>query len=560
MATESKEEIVVDETKHGMGMIAGDNTGNYEWKITDNKMMRIILSAKNKQLFESPEFIMANLRWKLTLYPNGATESAIGSVNIYLKLVSFPGSLSSIGVSLGIFCKQTMTSYSYLIDYTKDGDSKGLPAGTLLLSEWKKSNLKNITIVTCIKVHHMKLKASSKFLAMLNMLNTSPSLNLIEQNYKNPIKFVDKIRNNKLINMMKKSWNKRKFESQPFDNMWILTYYPNGSAPEMKGKFGVFLQLCDLPPFIKTIKCKYNIKCQETNDQFGFDEELKFDKFGSGAHFMKFESIQSLQTLTFEVNIDIKEVIFVDTKDIYNVYDPQKIKQILALITQQPKPSNVSSDNNTITKIHQNIKALQKSAEAIQQNKTTLQPIKIQNNDDKAIINARLDCLSENSKKMDEKIQEISKQTKAAIDQMKQMYDARLNQIQNSMQQLTKQVNDMKSIISEEKKSDDNNDLKNQMQLLQQSVNILMTQSLSKKENKNVSEVSRWLKNVVKLPQYISLFNENGFDNLEIVKEIRMNDLIALGVDLMGHRIKIVKEIANLNKPAAQHEGGTAYI
>ena len=120
-------------------------------------------------------------------------------------------------------------------------------------------------------------------------------------------------------------------------------------------------------------------------------------------------------------------------------------------------------------------------------------------------------------------------------------------------------------IITEEKKSDDNNDeIKKQMQLLQESVNILMTQSMSKQKNKQESEVARWLTNIVKLPQYISSFSENAFDNLEIIKEVRMNDLKELGIDLMGHRIRIMKEIANLNKEnlnkPAQYEGGTAYI
>ena len=55
-------------------------------------MIKNILSAKNGQLFESPTFIMANLRWTLRLCPNGWRESEEGSVEIFLKLVSLPES------------------------------------------------------------------------------------------------------------------------------------------------------------------------------------------------------------------------------------------------------------------------------------------------------------------------------------------------------------------------------------------------------------------------------------------------------------------------------------
>ena len=52
---------------------------------------------------------------------------------------------------------------------------------------------------------------------------------------------------------------------------------------------------------------------------------------------------------------------------------------------------------------------------------------------------------------------------------------------------------------------------------------------------------------------------------MDIIKEVKINDLVMIGIDLLGHRIKIMKEIANLNKPkddqpAAQFEGGTAYV
>ena len=42
-----------------------------------------------------------------------------------------------------------------------------------------------------------------------------------------------------------------------------------------------------------------------------------------------------------------------------------------------------------------------------------------------------------------------------------------------------------------------------------------------------------------------------------------MDDLKEIGIELLGHRIRIMKEIAKLNnvqRNAAQNEGNTAYI
>ena len=158
----------------------------------------------------------------------------------------------------------------------------------------------------------------------------------------------------------------------------------------------------------------------------------------------------------------------------------------------------------------------------------------------------------------------INKQTSSVLRLNK--LSSNVEQMGNSIQQLTKQMNDVKLLIAEEKKEDDGNDeLKKQIQLLQQSVNVLMTASSSKASEQKQSEVSKWLKNVVKLPQYISLFDENGFDTLDVLNDIKPNNLEALGIQLMGHRMKIMREIAklnqeNVNKPAAQYEGSTAYI
>ena len=60
----------------------------------------------------------------------------------------------------------------------------------------------------------------------------------------------------------------------------------------------------------------------------------------------------------------------------------------------------------------------------------------------------------------------------------------------------------------------------------------------------------------------IAIFIENGFDSLDIIEHITMNDLTAIGIDKLGHRVKIAQEIVKLNQPQNQslYQGPAAYI
>ncbi|XP_055374234.1 sterile alpha motif domain-containing protein 5 isoform X2 [Condylostylus longicornis] len=66
--------------------------------------------------------------------------------------------------------------------------------------------------------------------------------------------------------------------------------------------------------------------------------------------------------------------------------------------------------------------------------------------------------------------------------------------------------------------------------------------------SKNV--VSEWLR-VIGLPQYSDSFMENGYDELEICKQIGEVDLDAIGVENMTHRNKIIRSVRNLREKGA---------
>ena len=59
-------------------------------------------------------------------------------------------------------------------------------------------------------------------------------------------------------------------------------------------------------------------------------------------------------------------------------------------------------------------------------------------------------------------------------------------------------------------------------------------------------EFKKWMENTVRLPEYFELLIENGFEDMESMKDMTMEHLREMGIDKMGHRIKLMKGIAAL--------------
>ncbi len=56
--------------------------------------------------------------------------------------------------------------------------------------------------------------------------------------------------------------------------------------------------------------------------------------------------------------------------------------------------------------------------------------------------------------------------------------------------------------------------------------------------------VQKWLKEVVKLPEYYQLLIQQGFDELDCIKDVTKEDLVAMGIDKVGHQRRILKHSA----------------
>ena len=90
--------------------------------------------------------------------------------------------------------------------------------------------------------------------------------------------------------------------------------------------------------------------------------------------------------------------------------------------------------------------------------------------------------------------------------------------------------------------------LTQQMGVLQQEFAVLK-ESENKDGDEEVQEqpeaekLRKWMRDEVKLPRYFNVLKDNGFDNMESLQDLTSWDLKEMGIDKMGHRRRIMRNV-----------------
>eukprot|EP01084_Bolivina_argentea_P268394 455854_1 len=169
-----------------------------------------------------------------------------------------------------------------------------------------------------------------------------------------------------------------------------------------------------------------------------------------------------------------------------------------------------------------------------------------------------IDKLTKINKQLNEKINGKTPRgddkTKKYIQRLKTDYDA----LKQEMNKLKKQNN----TLDEKIKAKDfaNAQLESANAQLERKINALKDDTdfapdiffeeedeekeMEKKDANN--EVSKWLKNTVKMPEYTSNFLSDGFDRMESIYDLNDEDLKDMSIGKKGHRRTILKHVENL--------------
>ena len=70
---------------------------------------------------------MANLDWRITIYPNGVNQSHLGSFDVRLRLINLPSQWKELMITFTIHSPQTQSGFVDLCTYKQGSMSKGWP-------------------------------------------------------------------------------------------------------------------------------------------------------------------------------------------------------------------------------------------------------------------------------------------------------------------------------------------------------------------------------------------------------------------------------------------------
>merc|ERR1712048_492575 len=84
------------------------------------------------------------------------------------------------------------------------------------------------------------------------------------------------------------------------------------------------------------------------------------------------------------------------------------------------------------------------------------------------------------------------------------------------------------------------------MQGQKQQKNAMTVVEEVKDEQRETKQLKNFFHKILKMEEYYDMFVADGYDDLESIKELGMDDLDAIGVKKTGHKKKILREIQKL--------------
>ena len=536
-------------------VLEGPNSGQFTCKITDKKLINEIWNAKWNQFFESEPFTMANLTWKLFIYPNGQLRDAFGQkrtveVCVSLQLLNSNQFISEYQISLIISDQDSfvlasnMSTHDYLFwncNYPSLSVWKSISMGTLL------------TITVSVNIHSLLLSEKGEHL-MNDLHSISAPLISVPKNV-----CFRWVVNPQVFSVFKNIGTGHqgywRGATPIFANMWQIMW---SAISQGDGDHNVFAELVCInpPPFAATIQVTVICEISGSSDsqrnnivfktQFGGDCYTKYQIY-QGNH-----NLNDVDKITFIVDIESINVIYYDPKELnpFLICDPAQIAYVLSLnearkSAQYKKFLAVSDDHKSVEteSVAESVKANNKQImDAIAAEIVVLQ----------STVKEQQEKLEENKNFMNDMMKRMELLEKA----LETQYKPRIKSLWNGLHGMDKVT---KSIQNQMKQSNDEsmmNEMNDRISGLEMNMNRIMMDKMYRNEHENsdLVAVRRWMKTVVKLPQYLDLFIENGFEDLSVIQTLTVNDLMEMGIEKKGHRIKIVQCIAKLQASGSGYQ------
>ncbi len=118
--------------------------------------------------------------------------------------------------------------------------------------------------------------------------------------------------------------------------------------------------------------------------------------------------------------------------------------------------------------------------------------------------------------------------------------------IQSQIKQMMVVLNGLNNQIDNIKNMFDDNYNYNDIDNNNDDININININMNGCNNDKREQVKYWINNIVCMKEYYDIFVQNGIDDIDIIKDLNMDELIEIGINKLGHRKKIMNEIDKL--------------
>eukprot|EP01083_Nonionella_stella_P271178 918760_1 len=523
----------------------------FTWQM-DKSLLTQMKAAEQQQYFSTNTFILGGMEMQLNAYPLGKEKDT--DTNSFAKefcIVAKPLSPIMNCTDMRYYTKITCDELDFIernvseVRLNKHGQMSEFEF-TLPMKWTKEENQLTVNV---------EFEVLQKYIVpqMDHILYQYPLV--FEQPFKN--QQFEWVLNGKLLDRMKKHGSYAYFDSPTFKNMWCLSLKRKAQENEEKDEtdsddaydetdteddercddeeetsdhkegqnisdynLAVRLSLSGSPFGIHKVKVKWSIFCDEmnkskitTNEVSTWNyESAEYEAMGAWDEFMKYTS------LTFYVSLEIlnlydanDDIIEPSEWDKY-INEASKLKEICVDIKEEfHGPSHESmhfidpaSDDEDLDYDHSRFPS-------------TLIHETVEDDSD---------CEASSQKTIDA-------EDKWKIQMHEEMQSLRQQVLNNNMQikQMKKQLAKLPGNVTDDEEH---------------------------KDISNEDKVRIWLEDTVQLAQYSDLLINDGYDDLETIADLTMQDLINVGIDKSGHRKKIVKyaqKLRDINVSNVEIEG-----
>ena len=130
--------------------------------------------------------------------------------------------------------------------------------------------------------------------------------------------------------------------------------------------------------------------------------------------------------------------------------------------------------------------------------------------------------------------------------------DAAIDSLAAAIETVQKQMISIQNQMDEDKK-ENKDDVQYQIDGIKMTLQELTVKSDVAEEDKEEALFKKWVVNTLKYQEYYELFVENGVDTLNVAKLLTKRELKAIGINKIGHQLKIMDEIQALKRNEINH-------